>query len=180
MPDSENPDDYADIGDEEPEVGDVYESMTYQCELEIISDSAGKEAIAYLAPVNTKVKKAVIPASVVINGVAYKVTAIAEDAFYNCSSLKEVVIGRNVTKIGAGAFQNCKKLKSVTIPKSVKEIGKNAFRNCKNLKKITVTGKNLKKIGKNAFKNICKKAKIYVPKSKLKTYKKMFKKAGLK
>jgi hypothetical protein len=72
-----------------------------------------------------------------VNGITYKVTSIANNAFKGNKKLTKVTIGKNVTKIG-----------------------KNAFSGCKNLKKITITAGNLKTISKNAFKGINKKATI--------------------
>lgn len=110
--------------------------------------------VTYKAPANKKVKKVTIPSSVNINGITYKVTSVAPNAFKKCKKLKKVTIGAGVT-----------------------EIGKNAFAGCKNLKNVIVKSKSLKKVGKNAFKGINKAAKIKVPKKQLKKYQKLFKKA---
>ena len=111
-------------------------------------------SVAYKAPANKKVKKVTIPSNVNINGITYKVTSVAPNAFKKCKKLKKVTIGAGVT-----------------------EIGKNAFAGCKNLKNVIVKSKSLKKVGKNAFKGINKAAKIKVPKKQLKKYQKLFKKA---
>ena len=112
--------------------------------------------LTYKAPTNKKVKKVTIPATVTIDGITYKVTDIAPNAFKGCKKLKKITIGTGITTIG-----------------------KKAFAGCKNIKNIIVKSKSLKKIGKNAFKGINKAAKIKVPKNKLKAYKKLFKKAKL-
>ena len=87
-----------------------------------------------------------------------------------------------VTEIKAKAFKNNKKLKKITIGKNIKKIGKQAFYGCKNLQKITVKTVLLtkKSVGKDAFKGINANAKVKVPKKKLKDYKKILKKAGVK
>lgn len=87
-----------------------------------------------------------------------------------------------VTEIKANAFKNNKKLKKITIGKNIKKIGKNAFYGCKNLKNVTIKTTLLTKktVGKNAFKGINAKAKVKVPKKKLKAYKTILKKAGIK
>ena len=78
---------------------------------------------------------------------------------------------------------------SVTIPKSVKYDGKkykvtgiekNAFAKASKLKKVTIKSTTITSSGKNAFKKLNKAAKIKVPKKKLKAYKKLLKKAGVK
>ena len=100
---------------------------------------------------------ATINATVKIKGNTFKVRQISSSAFAKCKKLKKVTIGANVTKVGKKAFYQCSKLKTVTVKS----------------KKIT-------SVGSNALKGIHKKAKIKVPSSKLKKYKKLFKKKGQK
>lgn len=114
-----------------------------------------KHEVAYVGTENKKAKKITIPASIVINGVTYKVSSIANGAFKNNKKLTTVVIGKNVTTIGKGTFKGCSKLKTITINSNV-----------------------LKKVGKNAFKGINKKASIKVPKKKKKAYQKLLKRKG--
>ena len=59
------------------------------------------------------------------------VTAIGDEAFYDCSSLTSVTIPDSVTSIGNGAFYGCSSLTSVTIPDSVTSIGNSAFYGCR-------------------------------------------------
>ena len=47
--------------------------------------------------------------------------------FFECASLKEVVLPETLEKIGSGAFYGCISLKSIIVPKSVKEIGEMAL-----------------------------------------------------
>ena len=56
-----------------------------------------------------------IPASVEYNSVAYSVTSIGKEAFYDCDGLTSVTIPNSVTSIGADAFYSCYGLTSVTI-----------------------------------------------------------------
>ena len=139
-----------------------------------------------------------IPATVNLNGISYKVTSVAKDAFKGnksitkvtvgknittigknafsgCTKLKTVTLGSNVTKIEEKAFYNCKALKKITIPAQVNKIGKNAFANCKNLNTITIktTKLNKSKVGSNAFKGIAANSTIKVPAKKLSEYKKI-------
>lgn len=102
-------------------------------------------------------KKSVkIPATVTINGVKAKVTAIGNNAFKKAK----------------------KKLTKVTIGANVTTIGKKAFAGCKKLKKVTVKSKKLTKVGRKAFQGINKKAVIKVPKKCRKAYTKLFKNKG--
>ena len=123
---------------------------------------------------NKHIKAITIPSTLKLHKRTYKVSAIGERAFANCTKLEKVVIGKNVSVINDNAFSGCKKLKEVsggeklktigtgafqkcislttfTIPATVKEIGKNAFNGCKKLKTISFKGTVINKIGKNAF-----------------------------
>lgn len=82
-----------------------------------------------------------------------------------------------ITSIGSNAFKNCKRLKKVTIGANVKSIGAKAFYGDKKLATVTIKSKVLKKISKSAISGISKKAKIKVPRTKVKSYKKLFKKS---
>lgn len=106
---------------------------------------------------DSKKSSITVPNTVTIDGVTYKVTSIAKNAFKNNKKLKKIVIGSNIKTIDA-----------------------NAFSGCKNLKSITIKSKNVKTIGKNAFKGIKSNAKIKVPASKVKKYKKLLEGKGLK
>ena len=63
---------------------------------------------------------------------------IGENAFYECSGLKSVIIPNSVTSIGRWAFQDCSALASVTIPNNVTSIGNEAFYGCSSIKNITI------------------------------------------
>lgn len=114
--------------------------------------------VKYVKPAGTGSIVA-IPDTVTINGVKYKVTSIAANAFSGITSLTKVTIPASVTKIESKAFYNCKKLKTVTFSgnSGLIEIGDGAFQKCSALTKISIPAK-VKKIGKNAF-NGCKKLK---------------------
>lgn len=118
-----------------------------------------------------------IPASVKIKGKTYKVTKIAANAFRNNKGLIKIMLGSNITAVGKNAFSGCKKLEEVTLRNKVTKIEKNAFANCKKIEKITIRSKKLKKVEKNVIKGSNKKLWIVVPKSKVKKYRKLFKKS---
>lgn len=79
-----------------------------------------------------------IPAYVIHEGYKYPVTAIGQEAFYECENLVSVTIPNSVTSIGLAAFASCSGLKSVSLSNSLKIIGKYAFSNCKSLRTITI------------------------------------------
>lgn len=72
----------------------------------------------------------IIPTSVSYDEVDYSVTSIAKSAFYDCDSLKNIVIPNSVTNIGDYAFYDCDGLLSVEIPNSVTSIGDRTFEDC--------------------------------------------------
>ena len=61
-----------------------------------------------------------------------------------------LVIPNDVTLIADSAFKNSKSLKEVTIPGSVKSIGQSAFESCVNLTKVTMQ-EGVESIGRYAF-----------------------------
>lgn len=140
----------------------------------------GTVEVQYKTPVK-KTKTVTIPKNVTLSdGTVAKVTSIANNAFKNNKNLQEITIGNNVTTIGKNAFSGCTKLQKVVIGTGVTTIGGNAFKNCKNLKTITIKSKKLNTLSKTSLKGIPSKATIKVPSSKYITYKKLFKKKGLK
>ena len=125
-----------------------------------VTDTSGKipEVELTKSAAKKKAKTVVIPKTVKVDGVNYKVTAIAEKAFAGNKKLKTVVIGADIEKIGAKAFYKCVNLKKVTIQTT----------------KLTA-----KSVGAKAFAKIHKKAVVKVPKAKKKAYKKWLKKRGI-
>lgn len=92
-----------------------------------------------------------IPDTVTIDGVTYKVTAIGSGAFKNSENLKKIVIGKNVTTVGEKAFYNCKALVTIKGGENVTVIGKKAFYGSNalkynSLKKVTITSSDKKTV----------------------------------
>jgi len=93
----------------------------------------------------------------------YPVTAIGNGAFFDCSSLINVVIPNGVTSIGRSAFDHCMSLKSIVIPEGVSIIDQTTFWDCWSLTSVTLPN-SLKAIGEGAF-DSCKSLKnINIPK----------------
>ena len=123
----------------------------------VTSASKKTPTIKYTGSSDKTKKKVIIPKTVTIDGVEYKVTSIGKKAFRNNKSLKEVVIGKNITKIETKAFYGCKNLRKVT---------------------FQTTTLSKKSVGKNAFGKINNKASYLIPSEKLKKYKRWLKKRG--
>lgn len=68
-----------------------------------------------------------IPAEISYQGTTYRVTAVAESAFWDCGGLTSIVLPAGLESIGPLAFLACTKLTSLKIPASVVSIGENAF-----------------------------------------------------
>lgn len=148
----------------------------------IVTSGKGKTpTVQYTAPKSTAKGTVTIPAKAKIDGVSYRVTSIADNAFKNNKKITKVVIGNNIVSIGKNAFAKCTKLVSVIIGKNVIKIGKDAFAGCKKLKKIVIKTKKLmkKSVAKGAFRNVGKKVVVQVPKSEYKAYKKLLRAKGL-
>ena len=64
------------------------------------------------------------------------VTAIAELAFENCTSVTKFVISSTVQSIGDRAFKNCYGITEITVPENVTTIGDQIFYNCTSLETI--------------------------------------------
>ena len=148
----------------------------------IVTRGKGKTpTVQYTAPKSTAKGTVTIPAKAKIDGVSYRVTSIADNAFKNNKKITKVVIGNNIVSIGKNAFAKCTKLVSVIIGKNVIKIGKDAFAGCKKLKKIVIKTKKLtkKSVAKGAFRSVGKKVVVQVPKSEYKAYKKLLRAKGL-
>ena len=78
---------------------------------------------------NEKITSVTIPDSI---------TKISWGAFWKCSNLKKVLIGKQsqLTYIGGYAFHSCEKLTSITIPSKVTDIKEFAFCNCYALEEV--------------------------------------------
>lgn len=94
-----------------------------------------------------------------ING--EQVTAIADDAFTNCSKLTSVTIPSSITSIGQSAFNNAG-LIGIIIPDTVTNIGNDAFANCFSLKSVIFRGLLAPVMGNNVFSGDIR-AQIYYP-----------------
>ena len=124
----------------------------------VTSDKKGSPTVEYSAAAKGAKGTITIPAQVTIKGVTYKVTSVGASACRNRAGITKVIIGKNVTKIGKRVFSGCKKLKKVTVKTT----------------KLTEST-----VGSNAFSGISSGVVVKVPESKVKAYRKLFKKKGI-
>lgn len=90
-----------------------------------------------------------VPPSILVDGVEYRVTALAERALNNCHNLTSVYLPNTIKKLGYYAFSCCDNLKELILPDSLEYIGPWAFFNC-HLDKLVVPP-SLKEFGFSAF-----------------------------
>ena len=79
-----------------------------------------------------------IPEFVEYNGQRYKVTALGNYCFWNCSGLTSIKIPDGVSTLGDWCFYGCSGLTSIKIPDGVTAIGDYCFRGCSGLTSINI------------------------------------------
>lgn len=119
----------------------------------VTSNGTGSKATVTFTKAANK-KSVTVPATVKLNGKAYKVTTVAAKAFAQAKKATKVTIGKNVTKLAKNAFKGSK-VKTVT------------------LKTTKLTKKSVKGSLKSS-----KVKTIKAPSKKVKAYKKIFTKAN--
>lgn len=92
------------------------------------------------------------------------VTEIYYSSFYECNTIKNVVLPDSVTNIDDSAFAYCKNLTSISISDSVKNIGEGAFVGCESLTDITIP-EGVVSIGHQAFQGCYSLTSVEIPDS---------------
>ena len=93
-----------------------------------------------------------------------KVTALPDNAFYDCSALTSVNIPNSVKSIGNYAFRDCSALISVNIPNSVISIGNYAFSGCSGLTSVEIPI-SVTSIGESTFLGCTSLTSVVIPNS---------------
>ena len=99
-----------------------------------------------------------IPQEVTYSNILYKVTAISDEAFGQCTNITSVKIPVSVKSIGNRAFQDCHSLESITLPNSLTILNEGIFDGCYKLSSISIPN-SIRIIGVDAFHN-CEKLKL--------------------
>ncbi len=118
---------------------------------------------ATLTKAADSVTNVVVPSTVSYKGVAYSITEIGQDAFYNATNLESISFPDTVTELWDG-FWNCKKLSTVKLPTNIKEIKGSTFHDCISLKEINIPD-GVVKIGDSAFVGCISLQTVTLPKS---------------
>lgn len=90
-----------------------------------------------------------------------RVTEIRDNAFYECSTLRNVTIPETVVKIGHHAFYACA-LESIVIPDSVTEIGTGCFFGNSALVSVSFS-ENISELPQSCFRNCTNLKNIIIP-----------------
>ena len=80
---------------------------------------------------------------------------IADNAFYDCTTIVSVSISGNITEISDYAFYGCTLLTNINLPNSITKINSFAFYNCNRIKEFVISDK-LTHISNHAFYNCSK------------------------
>lgn len=123
-----------------------------------VTKSGTKNGTVQFVKTKSTASTIVIPSTVSISGITYKVTSIASNALKNNKKVAKVTVGKNVTTIGSYAFYGCSRLKSIT---------------------LSTVKLSTKTVGTKAFSGVYAKVKVKVPKSKKKTYPTLLRKKGM-
>lgn len=93
-----------------------------------------------------------------------RVAELRDNAFYECSSLKHIVLPETLEKIGHHAFYGCSSLESIVIPDSVTEIGMGAFCGCQSLTSA-ILPENLPRLPESCFRSCTSLRSIAIPRN---------------
>jgi len=91
--------------------------------------------------------------------------SIGIGTFLRCISLKSVILPTNLVNIGSGTFLGCISLKSVILPASLVRIGTGTFQGCKALKRIDLSHTNVTVIKESTFEDCISLRSVILPSS---------------
>ncbi|MDE6770465.1 MAG: leucine-rich repeat domain-containing protein, partial [Muribaculaceae bacterium] len=93
----------------------------------------------------------IIPETITSDGKTYyTVTAIKDNCFNTCSTLKSLEMPNSVSEIGYYCFNSCENLESVKLSPNITDLPYGLFSYCSNLKEFEITP-NIKRIGDGAL-----------------------------
>ena len=84
-----------------------------------------------------------------LKSVALTAVSLGERAFYDCSSLADIVLDEGLLSVGASAFARCSALADIVLPVSVQAVGARVFDECSSLVSLTLPfiGANVAAVG---------------------------------
>lgn len=90
------------------------------------------------------------------------VTEIRDNAFFNCSSLKEIILPDSLKIMGHHCFYACTSLKSIVLPDSLEKLGMGCFCGCTELSSVTIS-KSLDTLPDSCFRSCTALREIIIP-----------------
>ncbi|MBR5687234.1 MAG: leucine-rich repeat protein [Prevotella sp.] len=129
--------------------------------IKAISSTATIDGITYSLDANTGTATVIegdyadltavnIPETVTYENITFTVTAIADEAFMNCTHFSTLTLPSTLKTIGARAFKGCYFGGLLDIPEGVTEIGESAFETCFNVH-VLIIPSTLTTLGEKAL-----------------------------
>ncbi len=106
----------------------------------------------------------VIPASFTADGIEFKVTALGDNCFDCCCSIKSINIPEGVRALGKKCFYHCCGMKTIEIPSTVTSLGEECFQACWVISEIIVPY-GVKELSTECFGNCDKLTNLIIPSS---------------
>ena len=103
-----------------------------------------------------------LPASLMRITVAKGCDEIPDNAFFGCSSVREIVLPEGIRTIGRRAFYGCERITAVILPDSVTAIGDDAYHGCTRLASFE-GGSGLTTLGIQTFMDCLSLASVSLP-----------------
>ncbi len=105
-------------------------------------------------------------------------TALGEQAFSDCRSLKSITLPESVVRLDTAAFRACSALESIVIPPSVTEIPKECFTRCTRLREVQLP-EGISVVREDAFDRCTALQTIELPETLKRIERSAFSKSGL-
>lgn len=108
------------------------------CKITKIFEEAGLDPLKYVDEVPRQYRIADVDITDADLSKYDNIYKIAANAFYYCSNIEKVIIGKNISEIGADAFSFCEKLHDLDILSTDIKIHSRAFEDCANLSNVNM------------------------------------------
>lgn len=113
----------------------VGEKLSSECDI-VINGTVKYKDVDYTvsAIADDAFKNCTLLKSISVNGIS----TIGNDSFYGCDQLEKVSLSDEVLSIGDNCFYGCKSLEGISLPSSLTELGKTVFVGCSSLKELRI------------------------------------------